>query len=39
MIEVFGDKESEIKKLIKDEKLSHKNEEDLKRVFNYYNGL
>ena len=39
MVEVFGDKESEIKKLIKDEKLSHKNEEDLKRVFNYYNGL
>lgn len=39
IMDLFADKQGEIKKLIKDEKLSFKNEEDLKRIFNFYDGL
>jgi hypothetical protein len=39
IMELFADKQSEIKKLIKDEKLSYKDEQDLKRIFDYYNQL
>jgi len=39
VMDLFADKQSEVKKFIKDEKLSYKNEEDLIRLFDFYNKL
>ena len=39
VMDLFADKQSEVKKFIKDEKLSYKNEEDLMRLFDFYNKL
>jgi hypothetical protein len=39
VMDLFADKQGDVKKLIKDEKLSFKKDEDLKRMFDFYNNL
>lgn len=39
LIEILKDKETEVLRFIKKEKISHKNPEGLKKLIGYYNGL